>query len=91
MTNEELYPGDTALIIGPAWRPDLIGRECNVLDVLLDNRAEHAYAGHSFTGYNDNSLSAFIEIDGEILFFGTNRLFKLKDAEVQPKELEVVA
>ncbi len=74
---DQLLPGDSALIIHAIGSPELIGRCCEVLDVVIDNRREHYYAGRGFTGMADGSLSAFIDVNGRIEFFDCKRLMKL--------------
>lgn len=74
---EQLHPGDQALIIAAIGSPELVGRTCEVLDVLIDNQLDHYYAGRGFRGMADGSLSAFIDVNGRIEFFDCKRLMKL--------------
>lgn len=87
---EQLLPGDSALIIHAIGSPELIGQCCEVLDVVIDNRREHYYAGRGFTGMADMSLSAFIDVQGRIEFFDCKRLMKLW-GQVAPVEREEVS
>ncbi len=86
---EQLHPGDQALIIAAIGSPELIGQCCEVLDVVIDSRREHYYAGRGFTGMADMSLSAFIDVNGRIEFFDCKRLMKLW-GQVAPVEREEV-
>lgn len=47
---DQLLPGDSALIIHAIGSPELIGRSCEVLDVVIDNQLDHYYAGRGFRG-----------------------------------------
>lgn len=87
---DQLLPGDSALIIHAIGSPELIGRCCEVLDVVTDNQLEHYYAGRGFRGMADGSLSAFIDVNGRIEFFDCKRLMKLW-GQVAPVEREEVS
>lgn len=87
--DNQLLPGDSALIIDALGSPELVGRSCEVLDVVIDNRREHYYAGRGFTGMADMSPSAFIYVQGRIEFFDCKRLMKLW-GQVAPVEREEV-
>lgn len=88
---DQLLPGDSALIIHALGSPELIGRCCEVLDVVIDNRREHYYAGRGFTGMADMSLSAFIDVQGRIEFFDCKRLMKLWGERARVDSLEMHA
>ena len=88
---DQLLPGDSALIIHAIGSPELVGRTCEVLDVLIDNQLDHYYAGRGFRGMADGSLSAFIDVNGRIEFFDCKRLMKLWGERAGVDSLEIHA
>ncbi|MGX5220264.1 hypothetical protein ACVTMO_16730 [Pseudomonas segetis] len=89
-SNEPLKAGDMVLIVGARGRPDLIGLQAEVLEVLIDNSTNILFRGISYTGDCDMSLSAFIQdLDGEIWFFDQRRLMKLRGQLAVAELLEV--
>lgn len=88
---DQLLPGDSALIIHALGSPELVGQGCKVLDLVIDNKRDHYFAGRRFTGMADLSLSAFIDVNGRIEFFDCKRLMKLRGERARVDTLEIHA
>lgn len=83
----QFKPGDLAMIIGSSEPAD-IGRVCEVVGVLIDDRWTHTFMGERHDGCADGVWSAFVDLGsdhGGIWMFGQNQLMPLKK-DFQPEQ-----
>lgn len=83
----QFKPGDLALIIDSS-EPEDIGRVCEVVGVLINDKTEHLFMGELHDGDADGIWSAFVDLgasSGGIWLFGQYQLMPLKK-DFQPEQ-----